>query len=345
MKRIGIIGGGVIGLSLARELALRKFGNITVLEKEDHLGAHASGRNSGVIHSGINQKKGSLKARFCLEGSRLLRDYCRSNAVPMNECGTLVIARNPAEQSVLDQLLEMGIDVGVPQLRIISATELREREPLSTGHAALLSPTGATVDSNRLLEALAKDIQSRGVKLLLGHRVIAIDGKILHTNKQSFEFDLFINCSGLETDRVARMAGLKQDYSIVPFRGEYMEIEGLDIRSMIYQPPDLRFPFLSIHLTRETDGRVLAGPSAVLSFGRESYKKEWNASDMLEMFSSTAFFRMITRKQFLGLAVENARTSLFRSAFIRQIQTIAPSIKPEQVKSARAGIRAQMVDK
>lgn len=344
MKHYAVIGGGIIGSAIGLALAKRKAGQVTILEKESSLGMHASGRNSGVIHSGINQKPGSVKAKMCVQGSRMLRAYCRQKGVPMNECGTLVVARNEREVGTLKQLFSMGRECGVPGLEIISAAELKEKEPAARGVAALFSPTGATVDSLLLLAAVAEEARSVGVAYRFNCEVLdAKDGRLL-LSRGTLEADHVINCAGLQADRVAHRMGVGSRYRIIPFRGEYFEVKDCKIRSMIYRAPDLRFPFLSIHLTRETSGRVLAGPSAVLSFGRESYHKEWQWRDLADMFSSPQFLRLVTHPAFLRLALQNAGTSLSKRAFLREVQSLAEDVKPDQLLPWRSGIRAQMVD-
>lgn len=344
MTHYVVIGGGIIGSAIARELGLRGAGKVTVLEKESSVGRHASGRNSGVIHSGINQKPGSTKARMCVEGNRRLREYCVKHGIPMHECGTLVVARHERDMPVLDKLLSMGRECGVPGLTIIGPTELKEREPLASGKAALFSPTGAVVDSQALLKAVVSEAQASGVRYRYVHRVTGIKGTNISTTQGDINGDYVINCAGLYADKVAHMMGLGREYRIIPFRGEYMEVKNCDVRAMIYQTPDLRFPFLSIHLTREADGRVLAGPSAVLSFGRESYNKEWNWHETATMVLSRQFLGLITSASFLSVAFQNARTSMSKRAFHEQVCTLAPSVKLEDLSPASSGIRAQMVD-
>lgn len=339
-----VIGGGIVGSSIALELCRRGAGQVTLLEKESAVGRHASGRNSGVIHSGINQKPGSLKARMCLEGSRLLREYCLKNNVPMFECGTLVVARHEKEEQVLEKLLAWGRECGVPGLSIIGRAELKQREPSAEGIAALFSPTGAVVDSHAFIKAIASTAQKAGVRYRFVHKVLGIDKTKIRTTEGDFQADYIVNCAGLYADEIAHMMGVGLQYRVIPFRGEYMEVKNCDVRSMIYQPPDLRYPFLSIHLTRETDGRVLAGPSAVMSFGRESYDKEWDFSETMRMMTSRQFWRMVLKPSFLRVAFENARTSLSKRAFYEQIRSLVPSVKLEDLSPARAGIRAQMVD-
>ena len=343
MIHFAIVGGGIIGTAIALELAKRK-AKVTVFEKEKNLGVHASGRNSGVIHSGINQRPGSLKAKMCVEGSRRLREYCRARGVPVVECGTLVIARDEQEIKILEKLLQWGNECGVPGLRLIDTKELRKREPVSRGIAALLSPTGATVDSPKLLETVAREAGEKGVELRLYHKVIGINGKKIRTTQGEFPFDYLVNCAGLEADRIAGMMGIGKNYRIIPFRGEYMEVKDCPVNTMIYQPPDLRFPFLSIHLTRETDGRVLAGPTATLAFGREAYHKEWDLGEMAGMFLSRPFRQLLLNQEFLGVAGSNFLVSVSKRAFLKQIQSIAEGVELHQLTPYRSGIRAQMVD-
>ena len=344
MKRFVIIGGGVIGAAVSLELAKRGGAKVTVLEKEKTLGLHQSGRNSGVIHSGINQKPGSLKARMCVEGSRRLREYCVTRNVPMKECGTLVIAREEKEIEILEELLRRGNECGVPRLRMIDEKELRQKEPASRGTHALFSPTGATVDSLTFLQTIAQEAREKGAEFHFYRRAVGIDGKKIRTSEGEFQADYIINCAGLEADRIAQMAGAGKGYRIIPFRGEYMEVRGCPVNTMIYQPPDLAFPFLSIHLTRETDGRVLAGPTATLAFGREAYDKEWNFHEIAEMLASRPFRKLIFGKEFLGLAFKNFRVSISKRAFLQEIQSLVNGVKLNQLAPYRSGIRAQMVD-
>lgn len=338
--RITVIGAGIMGISIARELALRGIGQVSVIEKEPRAGLHASGRNSGVIHSGINQKPGSQKARFCVEGSRRLRQFCVQHGVAMNVCGTLVVATKPEETAVIDKLFEWGSDCGVEGLKKLSAAEVCAREPLVTrSHGGLFSSEGAVVDSSALLAALEKDAGRLGVHF---EYLRYFDPKALRDTRP--ETDYWINCAGLYADTVAHAFGAGKGYRVVPFRGEYMEVHGLPVQGMIYRVPDLRFPFLSIHLTRETDGRVLAGPSAVLSLGRESYEKQIHWRESAEMIFSRQFMRMGMSPSFWKLAAENARTSLSVRAFLHEIRRLVPDITEKMISPARSGIRAQMVD-
>ena len=210
--------------------------------------------------------------------------------------------------------------------------------------AAFLSPTGATVDSPALLQSLAEEAKSAGVNFRFCQKVTAIEKRRVVTDREKIETDYVINCAGLYADKIAHWMGVGRQYRVVPFRGEYLEVKRCDVRSMIYQVPDLRFPFLSIHLTRETDGRVLAGPSAVLAFGREAYDKEWDFKEMGGLFTSRQFWGLVRNPEFLGMAAGNIKTSISKKAFLKQIQSLIPSVQAEQLAPARSGIRAQLVD-
>jgi len=340
-----IIGAGIIGSSVARELAIRNIGPVAVCEKEHELGLHASGRNSGVLHSGINQKPGSLKARMCVEGNRRLRAFCKEHGVRLQECGTVVVSRNQREEADLKLLIEMGNEVGVQGLRIMDAEELAEREPAVAGEKALISPNGSIVDSEALVRAVAEDAKAKGVEYFLGAEVTAIrDGTVI-TCKGDFKAAHVINCAGLYTDRIARMMGAGRGYRIIPFRGDYMELHNCVVNSMVYQVPDLRYPFLGVHLTKTVAGEVLAGPTAMLSFGRESYDKQVRLAETLAMLASVNFWRLVSSAEFLRLVARNGRISFFDRAFLAEIRTLTPQARMEDIKPYRSGIRAQMVDR
>ncbi len=344
-KSFVIIGGGIIGSGIAREILMRKLGRVIILEKEDHLGEHASGRNSGVIHSGINQSPGSIKAKMCLEGSKRLRQYCREHHVPMNECGTIVVAQNEQEELVLAKLLEMGASVGVENLRMIDQKELNRLEPSVIGKKALVSPSGAVVHSLSLLEKVAAEVKSMNGRYVLSTRAIQIKENRVKTNHGEWEADHIVNAAGLYSDKIAHMMGVGLDYTIIPFRGEYMDVANVHLNTMVYQAPNLKYPFLSVHLTKMIDGRVLAGPTATLSLGRESYKKEIKLNETLEMLAGSTFWRMVSSGEFRNLAFHNARISLFKHEFLKEIQKLCPSVSLKDIASYKSGIRAQMVNR
>src|SRR3989338_375156 len=344
MVDYAIIGGGIIGNAIARELSLRGAGEINVLEKENSLALHSSGRNSGVIHSGINQKPGSLKAKLCLSGSSMLRNYCAENKVPYEECGTIVIARNTEEKERLHRLHKMGEEAGGSGLRILSSKELVKREPYIIESTALLSPTGAIVDSKYLVRTIAKEAESRGVKYIFNCQVRDINDSSIITSLGSVKRPKhIINCAGLYADNVAQMMSEADDYMIVPFRGEYLEVN-VPINSMVYQVPDFIHPFLGVHLTKTLEGKVLAGPNAMLSFGRESYAKEFNFNERIDMITKPHFWKMISKKSFIKTAYLNSKTSFSLGKFREEVESIT-NISITRIQPGRAGIRAQLVNK
>ena len=345
-----VIGGGIIGTSIAGEIAKRKLGEVFIMEKEDELGKHASGRNSGVIHSGINQKPGSMKAEFCVRGSRMLREYCEEYEVSMEECGTLVVALDGKDMMKLRTLYEMGLQAGVPGLRIIDEEELREREPHARGLEALFSPTGAIVDSNELLRSLANQAWANGVEYNMGVEVKDISGNVVITNKFDSDAKHIINCAGLNADRIAHMMGVGLEYTILPFRGDYLEVPA-KVNSMIYQVPDLRFPFLGVHLTKTLEGNVIAGPTATLSLGgREDYNKTRGNRGLIEMTKDRGFWfwalRSLTNPATVRQVKYNLRLSSSDNEFVNEVKKIYNGdITNWDVKPYRAGIRAQLIDR
>ena len=342
--RFVIIGAGIIGSAVARELAGRSRGEVTVLEKETRLGEHASGRNSGVLHSGINQRPGTLKARMCVEGNRRARSFCREHGVNMEECGTLVVARNEREEEALRHLLDLGVRAGVQGLRLLDREELHQREPEVVGTRAMLSPNGAIVDSEGFLEAVADEAKALGAVFRMGAEVREVPGNRVITDKEEYPATHIINCAGLYSDKIAHMMGLGLDYRIIPFRGEYMELKNVNLNSMVYQVPDLRYPFLGVHLTKTVEGKVLAGPTAMLSFGRESYDKEIDFAETLSMLGTVNFWRLVFSWEFLKVAAHNARISFSDRAFLEEIRTLWPDASIKDIIPYRSGVRAQMVD-
>lgn len=347
-----VIGGGIIGISIARELASRKLGDVLVIEKETHFGQHASGRNSGVIHSGINQKPGTLKAKLCIKGSRLLRTYCRENDVPMEECGTLTIANSNDEARALHTLELAGVQAGVKGLRIISQGELLEREPMAKGLCALLSPTGAIVDTGALMRKMEAEVWAKGVEFWKNAEVIGIeesdDGIVIETNRSVMETDYLINCAGVHADTIAHMMEVGKEFRVLPFRGDYFKFPG-KVNSMVYQVPDLRFPFLGVHLTKTMQREVLVGPTATLSLaGKENYDGGFSWKGLSEI-SSRNFYLWAT-KAILNQATwhqvkHNRKLSKDPDFFIEEVRKIYNGEIPKgSIEPYQSGIRAQLVD-
>lgn len=344
-----VIGAGIIGTSISRELALRGKNEVIVLEKEVSEGLHSSGRNSGVIHSGINQKPGTLKAKLCIEGSKLLREYCKEHNVPMLECGTIIVANNEQEISRLRDLYKYALECGVPGVRIITKAELKEREPRARALEAMLSPTGAIVDSSKLVKSLVEEAKSLGVKFYFNSRVEKIKYNEVEAEKESYPFDIMINCAGLHADTLAHTNNIGGGYSIIPFRGDYVEIPA-EVNGMIYHVPDLRFPFLGVHLTKTIDKKVIAGPTATLSFaGREGYSGGLNHKLFTETANSINFWKWAakaltdkgTRKQ----VFHNLAISVSERRFLHDVYEIYEGeIQSTNLRHYRSGIRPQIVD-
>ena len=347
-----IVGGGVIGCAVARQLATSYPGlHVGLVEKERSLASHTSGRNSGVIHSGFNQAPGTLKARFCVAGNAGLRAYCRERGVGFEECGTLVISRNDNEGRVIGELERRGRINGVPGLRIIDREELSRLEPNVVSGEALYSPTGSIVDSRRLVFAIASEAEERGAKLMTEVRVGSLhegeSGVKVSTTAGEIDCKLLINCAGLHADRIARMVGLSRRYTIVPFRGQYYKLreekKGL-VRSMVYPPPDLEFPFLGVHFTKRVNGDVLIGPNATLVGGREGYSiAGYSAKDSLEMVSFPGFIRASLNPRFAKLVLRELYTSASKRRFVELARKLIPLVGEGDIVADTTGIRAQLL--
>lgn len=350
-----IIGAGVVGVAVARSLAhARSHYKIAVLEKEDGVARHTSGRNSGVVHPGFNPKPGTLKARFCVEGNQRIREFCQRTRVPFKQVGLLVVARTSAEINTLEELYRRGQLNGVPHLRILSQDELAKKEPYVKGCAALYAPSGAILDSRQFVEALAHEAQRLGVTFSFGQRVQRLEkhssGYRLHTNHHIFECDFLINAAGLYADHIAHMMRVGLEYTILPFRGEYYKVreeKAQLIRTLVYPVPDLRFPFLGIHFTPTVEGGLKVGPNAVLAFGREAYAHtQINPRETLAMLCSKATWRLIRSPEFRQIASRYWRTSLSRRAFFQEASTLVEGLKEtDLLKGPLPGIRAQLVSR
>jgi L-2-hydroxyglutarate oxidase LhgO len=323
--KAAVVGGGIVGLATAYELS-RRGASVTLFEKESTLAFHQTGHNSGVIHSGVYYKPGSAKARLCVRGGALLRQFCDENGVPWRACGKLIVARSEEELPRLAELHRRGVANGVPRLAMLS--EFRDIEPHAAGIRALHVPAAAIVDYREVAAALARHIESAGGTILLGRRVRSID---------ELHFDRVVVCAGLHSDRLAHATEMK----IVPFRGEYYEVRRRDlVRGLVYPVPDPRFPFLGVHFTRTIHGGLEAGPNAVLALAREGYRRrDVNVRDVLETITYPGFWRLIA-KVWRTAASEVAR-SLSKRAFTRALQSLVPEIEPDDLVPAPAGVRAQ----
>ncbi len=349
-----IVGAGVIGCATARALAAARPGwKILVLEKEPDVARHTSGRNSGVIHSGFNAKPGTMKSKFCVEGNRRLREFCTSRGVAMMEVGTVVVAVDDGDEAVLQEILRRGTEAGVPGLELIGRARLAEIEPFAQGYAALTSPTGSIVHSTGVVKAYAAAARDAGVNFAFYKRVDGIDvsgeGFRVRADRESYDCARFVNCAGLQADRIAHMLGVAEDFTIVAFRGDYYKLSDAKshhVRSMIYPAPNLTYPFLGIHFTRKITGDVLAGPNAVIAFGRESYRAlDVHLRDTIGMIADTRFWKMISAKAFRTLAWGQLKTTLFRREFLRQAGKLLRGVEAGDFTCAQSGNRAQLVNR
>ncbi|WP_188194318.1 L-2-hydroxyglutarate oxidase [Nonomuraea sp. SYSU D8015] len=348
-EKIGIVGAGIVGLAVARELAATRGAEVTVLEKEGRVAAHQTGHNSGVVHAGIYYPPGSLKARLCREGVALLKEYCAANELPYDEVGKLVIASTSAERPRLSALAERARANGVPGIAELDALALREIEPHAVGVGAIHSPHTAICDFPAVARRLALDVVELGGSVRLSHPVRAIRerpaGVQVLAGRRRFAFDRLVVCGGLWTDAVARMAGHPGDVRIVPFRGEFYALRGAAkdlVRGLIYPVPDPRYPFLGVHLTRQTDGEVLVGPNAVLALAYEGYR--WrNIRNFRQILGWPGTLRMARQHWRTGL--KEVHGSLSKRAFLRAAQRYVPELTSADLVRVPGGVRAQAVSR
>ena len=350
--QVVIIGGGIVGLATALALLERHpQTRLAVIEKEPALATHQTGHNSGVIHSGIYYRTGSLKARLCLEGGRRLIDFCRDHGIPFNVCGKVIVATNEGEVERLPGLLNRAQENGLEGVELIDAARLRDLEPHVAGLAAIHAPSAGVVDFKLVANAYGEAVLLRGGAILTGAAVTQVQrgggGLRLETSRGTIKTRRLINCAGLHSDEVARMAGVEPPVRIIPFRGEYYTLrdERNDlVRNLVYPLPDPRFPFLGVHFTRGVNGEVEAGPNAVLALSREGYRKtDVNGQDVLSALSYAGFWKMGLRYWKTGLA-ETYR-SFNKCAFVRDLQRLVPDVAEDDLTPGGAGVRAQAVDR
>jgi L-2-hydroxyglutarate oxidase LhgO len=349
---IGIVGGGIVGLAVGRELTRRYPGtNVVVFEKEDRLGAHQTSHNSGVVHAGIYYRPGSLKAELCTRGRSMLREYCRERGLPYDECGKLVVAVEESELGRLDALEAKARRNGVPGLRRVAGSGITEVEPHAAGLVALHSPATAITDYAAVAGAYGEDIEKAGGEVLLSTAVVGVRrraGRItVATTRGGYTVDRLVVCAGLQADRVSRLADGVDGPRIVPFRGEYLSVVETKrdlVRGMIYPVPDPRYPFLGVHFTRSVSGELEIGPNAVLAFRREGYRlRDVTPADLWGLVTWPGFWRMGLRHWRTGLS--ELWGSLSVRAYMRSASRYVPDIGVADVRRAGAGVRAQAVDR
>ena len=344
-----IIGGGIVGLATAFHLAQKHPGRtITILEKEAAIARHQTGHNSGVLHSGIYYKPGSLKALNCRAGKKAMEEFCAREGIAFEICGKVIVATAEEELGRLQALHERGLANGV-QCEVIDPARLRELEPHCAGIRALHVPEAGIVNYRQVCERLAARVTERGNRVVTGARVTGLreagNEVIVQTSAGDFRAHFAVNCAGLYSDRVTALGGVKPSMKILPFRGEYFELkpeaESL-CRNLIYPVPDPQFPFLGVHFTRMALGGVECGPNAVLAFAREGYRKtDLNLRDLGETLGYAGFRKLALKHWRMGLA--EMWRSCNKAAFVRALQRLVPEIRGGHLTPAPAGVRAQAV--
>ncbi|MEY4003095.1 MAG: hypothetical protein RIT07_1137 [Bacteroidota bacterium] len=349
---IVVVGGGIVGLSTALKIKEKQPGlNVLLLEKEADISAHQTGNNSGVIHSGIYYKPGSLKAENCIRGYSLLLDFCKENQIPVDLCGKVIVATKEEELGQLEKLYQRGVDNGLAGLKYLSKAEIQEREPHCSGIKGIFVPQTGIVNYRLVSKKIAEKFIQLGGHVLTSHKVIGVEaqpGRVeVITSQKTIVCKLMVNCAGLYCDKIAEMAGQNLDVRIIPFRGEYYSIKPEKahlVENLIYPVPDPNFPFLGVHFTRRISGEIEAGPNAVFAFRREGYKRT--------SFNWSEFWQSMLWRGFRKVAVKYWKTGLgeyYRSfskaAFTKALQELVPDIREEDLLPAGAGVRAQACDK
>ena len=347
-----VVGGGIVGLATALKIlegnpALK----IVVLEKENQVAKHQTGNNSGVIHSGLYYKPGSLKAKNCIRGYDLLIEFCKTHEIPFDLCGKIVVATDENELPLLKNLYERGAQNGLTGFRMLNASELKEYEPHVTGLAGFFVPQTGIVDYKVVAEKIADQIRKLGGEIKFSEKVNSViqDGNkvIVETEKSSYTSKIMINCAGLYSDKVARLTSKNVDVKIIPFRGEYYKLKKEKeylVKNLIYPVPDPNFPFLGVHFTRMMKGGVEAGPNAVLAFSREGYRKsDINLKELGEALAWPGFQKVAKKYWQTGLG--EMYRSFSKAAFTKALQKLIPDVQESDLVEGGAGVRAQACDR
>jgi L-2-hydroxyglutarate oxidase LhgO len=345
---IAVVGGGIVGLATTRELLLRhpnlKVANV---EKEDGYNRHQTGRNSGVIHSGIYYKPGSHKAKLCVEGRKLAWEYCDQKNIPYKNVGKLILATDASELPRLMDLWERGRQNGIEGLELLDAAQIKEREPHARGVKAIFSPVTGIVDWGRVSESYGEDAKAMGAEMFLGWEVQDIqrrgDTSVLRSPKGEIEAKFVITCAGLYSDKIAQMTGGTVDPKIVPFRGDYMILKpekNYLVKGNIYPVPDPNFPFLGVHFTPRMDGSIWLGPNAVLAFAREGYDfSTINFAELMDALTYPGFWKLSLK--YLKMGAEEMYRDVVRSAYVKALQRYIPELTPDDCLPGPSGVRAQ----
>lgn len=352
MKDVIVIGGGIVGLATAWQIKKQSPDlTITILEKESGPANHQTGNNSGVIHSGLYYKPGSLKATNCIHGYKLMLDFCRNEGVDFDLCGKVVVATDDHEVPYLETLFERGEQNGLTNLQWLTPEEIKEHEPYVNGVKGIYVPQTGIIDYKNVCEKLESKLLEEGVAILYNEKVV----KIVHhgnssevvTDHSEYNGKLIVNCAGLYSDKVSKMTPLKPDLKIVPFRGEYYQLKETSkhlVKNLIYPVPDPNFPFLGVHFTRMMNGGVEAGPNAVLAFAREGYtKSDINVKELFETLAWPGFQKVAMKYWKTGFG--EMYRSFSKAAFTKALQKLIPDIRESDLEPGGAGVRAQACDR
>ena len=347
---ITIIGGGIVGTAIALSILKEKKVNLLLLEAESSLAAHQTGNNSGVIHSGLYYKPGSLKAINCTTGRDMMYAFCEAYNLPYDKCGKIVVATSKEEIPALNMLEERGKANGLTGIKRITAEEIKEYEPHASGIDGLFVPQTGIVDYVAVTNKYAALIHEKGGEIKTNAKLTSVkkDGSdlVLLTEKQEYRTKFVVNCGGLQSDRIAKLCGVDPGLMIIPFRGEYYQLrkdKQYLVNNLIYPVPDPQFPFLGVHFTRMINGGVEAGPNAVLAFKREGYKKtDFSFRDILEMKLYPGFWKMAAKYYKMGF--QEFRRSFSKELFVKSLQKLIPEIQYDDILVGGAGVRAQALE-
>ncbi|MGQ9799453.1 MAG: L-2-hydroxyglutarate oxidase [Ignavibacterium sp.] len=345
------IGGGIVGTASALQLLQKKNLRILLIEAEDSLARHQTGNNSGVIHSGLYYKPGSLKALNCARGREMLYEFCQAHSIPFEKCGKIVVASDESEIPALRMLEERGIANGLAGIKRLTKDEIKEYEPYASGIEALYVPQTGIVDYVAVTNKYAELILKNGGEIKLNAKASSIKVNcneiIVLTEDDEFKAKFLVNCAGLYSDKVAQMSGINPDVKIIPFRGEYYKLKKEKqhfVKNLIYPVPDPQFPFLGVHFTRMIHGGVEAGPNAVLAFKRTGYKKtDIDISQIAEMIFYPGFWKMAKKHYKMG--IEEFRRSFSKKLFVKSLQKLIPDLTEDDIVPGGSGVRAQALDR
>jgi len=348
---ITIIGGGIVGTATALSILKEKKVKLLLLEAESSLAAHQTGNNSGVIHSGLYYKPGSLKAANCTLGREMMYSFCQEHSLAFDRCGKIVVATSSEEIPALNMLEERGRANGLTGIKRLSESEIKEYEPHASGIDGLFVPQTGIVDYIAVTNKYADLIREKGGEIKIDSKLTSVkrDGNdlVLLTEHEEYRTKFIVNCGGLQSDRIAKLFGVDPKLQIIPFRGEYYQLKKEKqylVKNLIYPVPDPQFPFLGVHFTRMINGGVEAGPNAVLAFKREGYKKtDFSFRDILEMKLYPGFWKMAAKYYKMGF--QEFRRSFSKELFVKSLQKLIPEIQYDDIEVGGAGVRAQALER